>query len=69
MSETKRRDFLKILGIGSAAGLGGACSKTAPDSLVPYVTPPEEMVRGHALWFRTTCRECPAGCGIEARVR
>ena len=39
MSETKRRDFLKILGIGSAAGLGGACSKTAPDALVPYVTP------------------------------
>jgi molybdopterin-containing oxidoreductase family iron-sulfur binding subunit len=69
MSETKRRDFLKILGIGSAAGLGGACSKTAPDALTPYVKPPEEMVRGHALWFRGTCRECPAGCGIEARVR
>jgi len=65
---TKRRDFLRILGIGSAAGLTG-CSTTAPDALVPYVVPPEEMVRGHALWFRSTCRECPAGCGVEVRVR
>ncbi|MBZ5586876.1 MAG: molybdopterin-dependent oxidoreductase, partial [Acidobacteriia bacterium] len=68
MSETKRRDFLKILGIGGAAGLAG-CSRTAPDSLTPYVIPPEEMVRGHALWYRSACRECPAGCGLEARVR
>lgn len=68
MSETNRRDFLRVLGIGSAAGLAG-CSRTAPDSLVPYVVPPEEMVRGHALWFRSTCRECPAGCGVQARVR
>jgi anaerobic selenocysteine-containing dehydrogenase/Fe-S-cluster-containing dehydrogenase component len=63
-----RRNFLKILGLGSAAGFTG-CSRTAPEALVPYVKPPEEMVRGHALWFRSTCRECPAGCGIEARVR
>ncbi len=68
MSETNRRDFVKILGIGSAAGLAG-CTRTAPDTLTPYVVPPEEMVRGHALWYRATCRECPAGCGIEARVR
>ncbi len=68
MSETKRRDFLKILGIGGAAGVAG-CSRTAPDALTPYVVPPEEMVRGHALWYRSTCRECPAGCGLEARVR
>lgn len=66
--DKNRRDFLKILGIGSAAGMAG-CSKSAPDALVPYVVPPEEMVRGNALWFRTTCRECPAGCGLEARVR
>ena len=67
MKETKRRDFLKILGIGSAAGVG--CRKTPPEPLAGYAVPPEEMVRGHALWYRTTCRECPAGCGIEARVR
>jgi len=65
---TQRRDFLRILGIGGAAGLSG-CSRSAPDALVPYVTPPEEMVRGRALWYRTTCRECPAGCGVEVRVR
>jgi len=66
--ENNRRDFLKILGIGAAAGMAG-CSRTAPERLEPYVVPPEEVVRGHPAWFRTTCRECPAGCGMEARVR
>jgi len=63
-----RRDFLKVLGIGSAAGLAG-CSPPAPAALPPYVVPPEQVVKGHALWFATTCRECPAGCGALARVR
>ena len=66
--DNNRRNFFKILGIGTAAGMAG-CSKTAPDALEPYVVPPEEMVRGHALWYRTTCRECPAGSGMEVRVR
>jgi anaerobic selenocysteine-containing dehydrogenase/Fe-S-cluster-containing dehydrogenase component len=68
MSETKRRDFLRILGIGSAASFAG-CTKTAPDALAPYVVPPEEVVRGHALWYASTCRECPAGCGVHVRLR
>ncbi len=63
-----RRDFLRVLGIGSAVGLAG-CSRTAPDALATYAVPPEQMVKGHALWFATTCRECPAGCGALARVR
>jgi anaerobic selenocysteine-containing dehydrogenase/Fe-S-cluster-containing dehydrogenase component len=63
-----RRDFLKVLGIGSAVGLT-SCSRTAPDALATYAVPPEQMVKGHALWFATTCRECPAGCGALARVR
>ncbi len=68
MGGTKRRDFLKILGIGTSAGLVG-CSKTAPDTLTPYVVPPEEVVRGRAIWYASTCRECPAGCGAHVRVR
>ncbi len=68
MQEAKRREFLKVLGVGTAAGLTG-CTTTAPDALTPYVTPPEEAVKGHALWYASTCRECPAGCGVLARVR
>jgi anaerobic selenocysteine-containing dehydrogenase/Fe-S-cluster-containing dehydrogenase component len=68
MSGAGRRDFLKVLGIGSAVGLT-SCSRTAPDALATYAVPPEQMVKGHALWFATTCRECPAGCGALARVR
>lgn len=59
----ERRDFLKVLGAaGAGAGLIG-CGTQGPERLIPYVTPHEEIVPGLATWYRTTCRECPAGCG------
>ncbi|NIP82753.1 MAG: nitrate reductase, partial [Gemmatimonadetes bacterium] len=30
---------------------------------------PEEIVPGIATHYRTTCRECPAGCGMTIRTR
>jgi anaerobic selenocysteine-containing dehydrogenase/Fe-S-cluster-containing dehydrogenase component len=63
----ERREFLKVLGVGGA-GVGMAGCST-PDRLIPYVLPHEEIVSGTSTWYRTTCRECPAGCGIEVRTR
>jgi anaerobic selenocysteine-containing dehydrogenase/Fe-S-cluster-containing dehydrogenase component len=64
----ERRDFLKVLGTaGTGATLFG-CSST-PEKLIPYVVPAEEIVPGMATWYRTTCRECPAGCGMNLRTR
>ena len=37
--------------------------------LIPYVVPPEEIKPGQWATFATTCRECPAGCGLHARHR
>jgi anaerobic selenocysteine-containing dehydrogenase len=61
-----RRDFLKITaGTAVAAGLAqGARSVT----LEPFVRPPEEVLPGEATWYASTCRQCPAGCGIIVRV-
>jgi molybdopterin-containing oxidoreductase family iron-sulfur binding subunit len=62
-----RRTFLKV-----AAGLGvtaGCSPRAATQKLVPFLVPPEEIVPGTPLYYRTACRECPAGCGVTARTR
>ncbi len=65
----ERRDFLKVVGVaGVGAGLAG-CSSGKPEKLLPYVVPPEEILPGMATWYRTTCQECPAGCGMDVRTR
>jgi molybdopterin-containing oxidoreductase family iron-sulfur binding subunit len=62
----QRRDFLKVLGVSGVGAAG--CAKT-PEKLIPYVIPSEDIVPGISTWYRTTCRECPAGCGMEVRTR
>jgi anaerobic selenocysteine-containing dehydrogenase/Fe-S-cluster-containing dehydrogenase component len=65
----ERREFLKVLGVtGVGAGLT-ACGTGGAEKLIPYVVPHEEIVPGVATWYRTTCRECPAGCGMAVRTR
>ncbi|MBI3988050.1 MAG: molybdopterin-dependent oxidoreductase [candidate division NC10 bacterium] len=66
--EVNRRDFLKVLSIGGAAALTG-CSAQAPEKLIPYLIPVEEIIPGKATWYATVCRECPAGCGMLVRTR
>ncbi len=74
MAETangmNRRRFLTVLGVtgGGAAVLSG-CSTDKVEKLIPYIVPPENQVPGIATWYATTCRECPAGCGLHVRVR
>jgi molybdopterin-containing oxidoreductase family iron-sulfur binding subunit len=50
---TDRRTFLKLMGASLAlAGLAG-CSYQPPETIVPYVRQPEELVPGKALYFAT----------------
>ena len=65
-----RRRFLKVLGVsgGGAAALSG-CSSDRVEKLIPYLVPPDGQVPGVATWYASTCRECPAGCGVHVRVR
>jgi anaerobic selenocysteine-containing dehydrogenase/Fe-S-cluster-containing dehydrogenase component len=65
----ERREFLKVLGVtGVGTGLT-ACGTGGAEKLIPYVVPHEEIVPGMSTWYRTTCRECPAGCGMNIRTR
>lgn len=69
-----RRTFLKIVGTGSIAAAAGCTpdpyGASRPDkSLHSAVIAPEDRVTGAPAWYATTCRECPAGCGVLAKNR
>jgi molybdopterin-containing oxidoreductase family iron-sulfur binding subunit len=69
MKEPGRRRALKVLGSASLMPALSACSGGAPDKLVPYVVAPEDVIPGVDTFYATSCRECPAGCGMLARTR
>ena len=64
-----RRGFLKIGAASLAGAVLAGCEKPRRwVNLEPYVRPPEEQLAGVATWYASTCRQCPAGCGIVVRV-
>lgn len=65
-----RRDFLKVIGIaGGTAAVSGGCSPEPVEQIIPYVIPPENSVPGVPDYYSSTCRECPAGCGVVVKTR
>ena len=65
----KCRDFLKVLGVASAAVGTVGCSSEKVGNLIPYLVHPDETVSGVSTYYATTCRECAASCGIIAETR
>ncbi len=63
-----RRNFLRILA-ATGAGLASGCDSRKAEKLIPYLEQPQEIVTGIAKYYATTCRECPAGCGMLVRTR
>ncbi|BBO68931.1 Fe-S-cluster-containing hydrogenase [Desulfosarcina alkanivorans] len=63
-----RRTFLKIASMGSVA-LATGCSTESENNLFTMVQATEDMVTGKEAWYASTCRECPAGCGVLAKNR
>jgi molybdopterin-containing oxidoreductase family iron-sulfur binding subunit len=64
----RRRDFLKLTGLTGTMVAAG-CAEEPARRLIPFLNPPDDIVPGNATWFATTCRQCPAGCGMLARNR
>ncbi|MBW6503087.1 4Fe-4S dicluster domain-containing protein [bacterium] len=67
----KRRDFLWLVGVISGSTVMSACgSPNRSAKFTSYLLPPEKgVVPGEASFHPSTCTECPAGCGVLARVR
>jgi anaerobic selenocysteine-containing dehydrogenase len=68
--EISRRDFLKVSTVlgGATAVLAGCQNPRRWVVLEPYVRAPEEQLAGVPTWYASTCRQCPAGCGIMVRI-
>ena len=68
-SKITRRNFLKIATLGAGATILAGCANPRRwVTLEPYVRAPEEQLAGVATWYASTCRMCPAGCGIIVRI-
>jgi molybdopterin-containing oxidoreductase family iron-sulfur binding subunit len=65
----RRREFLKVLGVGGAAATAAACYNEPVEKLIPYVTSPDNTVPGVSTYYASTCRECAVGCGIIVETR
>ncbi len=63
-----RRHFLKLAAATTVLSACTPASKNIVKIIEPQLRPPEETLPGEALWFASTCRMCPAGCGIVVRT-
>lgn len=65
-----RRQFLKMGAVAGAVTVLSGCTLNLqqPAYLEAYVRAPEDALPGEDTWYASTCRQCPAGCGIVVRV-
>lgn len=71
-----RRNFLKMMGWGSAGAALSGCDlpstvtlEEGKEDVVSYLMPEEYVIPGVGVWYASTCLQCAAGCGIHGRVR
>ncbi len=65
-AELNRRDMLKLVATSAAVAGLSACTKLPTEKIVPYVTPPEEIIPGKPLFYATSFTQGWAGhraCG------
>lgn len=64
-----RREFFKLTGVGAATAVLTGCGPMSRYVVRrPYTDMPEYNQTGVSTYYATTCRECPAGCGLIVRT-
>jgi anaerobic selenocysteine-containing dehydrogenase len=69
VANLSRREFLRLTAGGGSTAVAVGLGVKRPENLIPYVVPPEEIRPSVITWIATTCRECPAGCGMHLAHR
>ena len=66
-----RRDFLKLSGFGVTAAtvITGCGPSSRYVTRQAYANMPEYNQTGVSTYYATTCKECPAGCGLIVRTQ
>jgi molybdopterin-containing oxidoreductase family iron-sulfur binding subunit len=64
----ERRRFLQVAG-AAGVGVAAGCASQPKDRLLPYVEESDDLVPGIPTFYASTCRECPAGCGVYVKTR
>jgi molybdopterin-containing oxidoreductase family iron-sulfur binding subunit len=59
-----RRKFLRLMGASLALAGLSACTIQPTEKIVPYVTPPEEMIPGKPLFFATAMQLAGVATGL-----
>jgi molybdopterin-containing oxidoreductase family iron-sulfur binding subunit len=67
-SGLNRREFLR-LGAGGGMYAAVGFGLKFPGNLIPFTVPPDQVAPEGWSFFSTTCRECPAGCGLRLSHR
>ena len=63
-----RRQFLKTLGLTGSVAMLDHCAPAPSEKLIPYLISPDDITPGIPTYYATTCRECPAGCGMLVKA-
>lgn len=66
----RRRDFLTLLASSFAAlGLTSCDIRSPRQTIIPWRDQPEHTLSGLPTWYSSTCRACPASCGVLVKNR
>ena len=63
-----RRRFLKVVGLTGSAALFDQCAPSRSENVIPYFISPDAVTPGIGVYYATTCRQCPAGCGMVVKT-
>ncbi len=64
----KRRRFLQVAGV-AGAGVAAGCAVEQTPHWYPAISASDDVIPGIPTFYASTCRECPAGCGIHVKTR
>ncbi|MBI1195291.1 MAG: molybdopterin-dependent oxidoreductase [Gammaproteobacteria bacterium] len=76
LKNINRRGFLKLMGWSGVGATVAGCDmpttvtlEEGKETVTSYLVPEEYAIPGIGVWYSSTCRQCPAGCGLHGRVR